>query len=452
MPSFFQNARVIASLSLLFPVIGFGCHVLAGIEDRETRSGSGGAGGSSSSTSSSGGVGGNGGGGTSSSGGGLTCFDKGAPHDPSCANYNCQQAGDPMTDKCGCGNCPHDCGEALCNGGRCDVVPMATVSQFAYAVATNGNAVYWASFIDGTPPHSYIHRLDFGDKDVTMPKILAEVEGTVRVLVADCENVYFAITDVVEEKIQYVGAEAQGGTPKDIAPGFIAKGVSAMAVDDRFLYFSITDNNVVQGVQAWPKGGKVTFLAPTAGRARSIVARNGFVYWTDEGNGQPNSGQIKRMRIPAGDIPWPPVADIVRKSAGNPQGLAVDQGFVYWIDVGDMQATLQKAVNTSGGPMMMDPPANTLAKLTTTINSQFPSNWLSVDDINVYFLEIFNGVGRIGRVNKNEPMPQPPIYIADGDNTPGGLSVYSFVSDPTRLYIAAPGGQGTNSRLFWVAK
>lgn len=329
---------------------------------------------------------------------------------------------------------------------------MATVPTFAYSVATNLKSVFMASFSDGAMKQSSIHRVEFDQKDVVSPPVIANTNGLVRLIVADCDFVYMAITTGFQQgSIKYVNANAmQPEVPQVIVDEPKAGNVSAMAVDDRFLYYYAEESTLNRGVWAWQKSTKMAMkISSTSGPVSAIVSPgDGFVYWTERPMG---SGRIMRARIPLiGELLQWQVAT-VRNQAGLPEGLAVDNMSVYWVNLTstDSNGKLRKAPKD---PAMSGQPDVPVAKIIADVPSEFPANWLAVDEKHIYFIHnrTFNMSGQIARSDKN--IAGNIVIMADSSNSTTPFSAYSLAADPRRIYFSAPGGPNSDSHVMWVAK
>ncbi len=333
---------------------------------------------------------------------------------------------------------------------------MAAATRRAYAVATNGQAVFWALYDDAGVGYTHIHRLEYDAKDVASPQSLTQFDGYVVNLVADCKHVYFAIRGLGPETIQraaVINNDAMSPPPEVVDPSLAAEEVTAMTVDDQFLYFGGRYGNSFQ-LRAWRKDGgqEAQTVDTTNGPITGIVVHDKRLYWIDAGSSVVNPGQIKGANIPAPGDNWMP--QLIRKNAGTGQSLAVDGANVYWIQAGDIvpgDLRVRKAPNKLAPPgNVLDGPDQALAVRDKPGISNLPANWLAVDDNYVYFVDEdkIGGVGSIARVQKNGP-PTTKLTIAAKPD----FTAYSLVYDAHRIYIASPGGgMDSVSQVLWVAK
>jgi len=329
----------------------------------------------------------------------------------------------------------------------CNVQRMAKVNRFAYTIATNGEAIFWAAF-DEAMNNSYIYRLEFSDVDDDSPVIVGETKGIVRLIVADCDYVYMAVTGDGIETIRKVHAVGNPEVAVDIASNLAAVNVNAMAVDQDYVYFSAMDN-ANNEIRAWRKSGEVRTVAKTVDRVTGMVRHGNFLYWADVGANQ-LPGQIKRAMIPDGSGTWTP--ETIRKNAGRPFGLAVDEMFVYWVDLNSMDGMrkLRKSPAVKAPPVEL--PDIPVAMINVNNASSFPANWLSVDGEYVYFIDnLANGAGTISRTRK-QIMPAPTESLASMANSMVPFSAYSLITDAKRVYFAAPADPAAGSSVLWVAK
>jgi hypothetical protein len=325
---------------------------------------------------------------------------------------------------------------------------MGTVSYFAYAVTTNGDAVFWAS-IDAMANKSYIYRLEFNDVDPMSPKIIGETDGLVRLIVADCDYVYMAVTGISKETIRKVPVNA---VPSEIAVDIVANmtavGVNAMEVDQEYVYFSVSDSGTNE-VRAWHKGDEVKTVSTTLDRVTGLQRRDNYLYWADFGTAQA-PGQIRRAAIPKLGLAWN--VETIRKNAGRPFGFTVDDSTMYWIDLDSMDPlgnNVRKApLLAPGSPELSDKPAT---KVKVQSAPPFPANWLVGDANYLYFIDVDQGVGSISR-SKKQALPDAATTIASYINSPVAFNAYSLTTDARRIYITAPADPATGSKVLWVSK
>lgn len=332
-----------------------------------------------------------------------------------------------------------------CSGTACPATVMMDIQSVAYAVTTNGQAVYWAVTTDeGSPGHTEIYRMDIAATGTSPAQLVTAMDGKVYSMAADCKDLYFAIDGITGQPIKRVPLNAVNeATQQELGLGVTTEGVTAMAASDPFLFFATRAGNKVE-LRAWPMGdGPVTVVDSTIGAIHGIVVRDHRVYWIDEG-GQVTPGQIKGADFPMpGKLQWQPQP--IRIDAGTGQSLAVDESSVYWVDVGNSmtETMVYKAPNKLllGGPLSRE----TMASFGKATTSDKPANWLSVDDHYLYVLDVTSGSGKVMRVNKGPApyMPEEVLVRAD-------FNVHGFVADNRRLYISAP--SQSISHLLWVAK
>lgn len=333
-----------------------------------------------------------------------------------------------------------------CEGSRCLVGTMASVSQFAYGVATNGKAVFFPAFNDNGNGifHTNIYRVEFDGTPGTKWQSLTDFQGRVFALAVDCENVYFAIDNGAgPPTIRYVRADAYDADPMDFVSGLVAEAVDAIAVDGEFVYWVANAGDA--GVKAWRKGGAVETVANgTSGHfITGLAIRDGYVYWASQ-SGMPMDGKISRAKIPAKGVAWSP--ETVRSNAGRPQGLAVDDDSVYWVD---LNAVVQMPKLRKASREFSLVPDIPLANVQMPQPPNFPATWLAVDDEYVYFIDSPGSGGAvIARSNKKIASKE---IIADNQNSAQPFSAHALVADGERVYFSAP-ASGSDSRIMWVSK
>jgi len=440
-----QSAISIGFFTFASFSLGFGCHLIAGIEDRGLADGGGGANSSnagtagtstsdSSSSSSSSGMGGAGGGG----GGPLSC-NKGPPVLPACEGVSCENT---EFNGCHCGKCYSDCGVGQtfgCMNGICSPTSLVKIqNKRIHRTTTNGIAVYFPAFVEGTPG-SDIFTVPFDG--MSPPTLLntSVIDGYVHVVDADCDRVYAA-----SMKQSGQGTDGlffvplSGGAPKPIpAPaGETVAGVESIVHSDTHVFWTYFG-----GVGVWQKD------APTSSKiqlelnykALGMAIHNGELFW-NENDFMINQSQVRRaMMAPNGTLQVGPTITTYSGWCGH---LAVDSMNVYWIgpDQAGGSAILWTDKNTMGGTpqvLISSPDGNSIG---APIVADDDSEW-------IYFLTEGGGTTRTYRTTK------PGAFMQVTEEVQKKLvDVRWLVGAKNRLYLVTPkqGDMPQYGLIDWV--
>ncbi len=347
--------------------------------------------------------------------------------------------------------CGHDCGGGVCVDSVCQVVQPIAPNGYVYAVATNGEYIFYASYteVSGVLPKSAIYRIGLGPGTEAPVKLTTDFNGKVRHIAATCDNVYWAVTRETVNMtsstphIARVSITTMVATPSVVASP--ADDVVAMAAEgDLVVWASNAVATGVKGIKAVRGAGQVELVAATAplsGLFADVAIRDGYVYWSTVDTMR--MGRIFRAPIPTSGGSWGTPID-VRMMAGLPESIAVDRNTVYWVDY-----------FSSGPPVIRKAPADdpsagdiTIGSLSPTPLGDVPSAWLAVDDRNVYAVDTNSGTGSVVRFGLE--MNSPKDVIASSMNSMVALNVHAITLDLRRVYIAAPSAAG--SHVSWVAK
>ena len=239
----------------------------------------------------------------------------------------------------GVGVVPTDASSAgveIATGGSSDVFALGGT------IATNGTTVYWA---DGNFPSGSV---DSVAASGTNRATIASVDEPIGVAF-DATNVYFSTFGSSDNAVgTIVKQPLAGGAPTVLASNL--ETVGPIAIDATNVYWS----DMFGGVASVPIAtGAVTTLVPPQytlppstildDSPAAIAVANGNVYWTSTPLDGSSPGTIDAVSTSGG------AARVVATPATRPTGLAVDDTFVYWSEVGPI---------TSGGGLGVPPIAD----------------------------------------------------------------------------------------------
>lgn len=430
--------------------LGIGCHVLAGLEEREVTGGAGGASSSSSgdvtSTSSSGMASSSSGSGSSSSGmggagGGPTYMCGGGPPIlEACSTETCMSA-DVLSNGCHCGGCEKDCGVGVtfgCMKGICAPKPFVRLENVRiHRAATNGGAVYFPTFIENDP-RSHIHVVSFEGDLWPQPLTTTPIDGYVHVLDVDCSHVYAA-----SAKQSGLGSDAiwqvpiSGGDPKPIPlpDGEAAGEVANIVHNGTHVIWTYS-----RGIGYWQKGAPMsTRLVLGSGfKPYGLAIAGADLYWS-EYNMMTNESQIRHGTISASGIQ---LDSMLLKYSGRSGHLGVDQDSIYWIGqdaTGKYSILWTPRIQFGAAEQVLTPSPDTF-----TISGPIVVN---DDSQYIHFLTEGGGPTRTYRTTKagsiNPKTEEIPTAVVDE---------YWLLGDKKRLYLVTPknGNSPEYGQIDWV--
>jgi hypothetical protein len=260
-----------------------------------------------------------------------------------------------------CGACSHacGCGSTSCSAGLCASHVIASDQGAPVELAIHDGQLYW-----GTDASRTVSTAELATGTV---RVMFPGRTAVRGFAFDATRIYFsrAAFNIVEsgtlngsssgnftnhrepgaagvaadDKAAY-WATYDGGTaglirtkplgpPSTVDGSTLVSGLTSpdgVAVDATHIYFTThtqTGGTVQRVVKA---GGTPTVLASNQAAPHSLAVADGFVYWTDQGDGTPNTGSVQRVAVTGGPI------QILADHQPFPNTLALQGGDVYWTD------------------------------------------------------------------------------------------------------------------------
>jgi hypothetical protein len=438
--------------------LGFGCHVIAGVEDRELTSGSGGmtssgtvdtsATGNSaiatSGTMSSGSTGA-GSGATGSSGGGIPDFPctMGPIDEPNCNTLPPADCTPPnmIPPLCHCGGCNIQCGfGGSCDSGICKPKPLIqSPNTLIYRATVNAGAVYFST-LSNPGNTSNIRVVSFDGKNTPPPLNDVAIDGKVSAIDADCTNVYYSTVANEGSGVQALWSIPRtGGTPQQVpkpADGDVGESESIVH-NARHVFW--TDG---RGVGIWEIGNDTAsnrlFTAEDYFNAVGLAGDGSELYWTEIRDNDSESHLHRATINPDGSaivdkefMSYPGSLRHIAIDAANIYMLAKDAAAVWTVRY-VVRGNLMNATSTS---LTSPPSGHNLGEAIVADNS---------DDY-VYFLVESNGVVGTRRVKK------PGIMGNDIEIPTPLFNERWLVGGPKRLYLITP-NNGNFGQIDWVGR
>lgn len=224
----------------------------------------------------------------------------------------------------GVGRVPTDASSAgteIATGGTGDVFALGGT------IATNATTVFWA---DGDFPSGSV---DSVATSGTGRATIAQVDEPIGVAI-DATNIYFSTFGSSDNAVGTIVKQPLGGGASIVLASGLST-VGPIAIDSTTVYWS----DMFGGVASVPiAGGSVTTLVPPQytlppstildDSPAAIAVANGSVYWTSTPLDGTSPGTIDAVSTSGG------AARVVATPVTRPTGLAVDDTFVYWGEVG----------------------------------------------------------------------------------------------------------------------
>jgi hypothetical protein len=327
-------------------------------------------GGSSSGGSSTGGSSGGVGAAGTTSGTGGTSVDAGVDVD----GAGC---GDTLSNPQHCGRCNHDCCGGICVGGKCRPVVVHEGpdggNEAPQEVAVHGDYLYfWSSRITGV----FRVRMPGGPRDEVWNK-----KQHIAAIAVDATGLYVAgnddgsLTGLVERV-----PLGDGGSPQTILDGddvsgeitlddtFVYwrssrsiiyrvqkgtttlgrvgtfdQGLSTIAVSNEMVFFHTTANTG-QIVKVPRLGGNQLPLASAQRSVGGLAANRVYVFWSAT-----DAGSIRRVNVDGSSLQPTDLATIQMA----PQAVMADDVYVYWVNYGDPNGTLNAKLVGGGDQIVV---------------------------------------------------------------------------------------------------
>jgi hypothetical protein len=213
-------------------------------------------------------------------------------------------------------------------GGK--LLPITAPVAGGLAVATGPDGIYWVTGQPAPAVKNVVHT-DFGGKVTT---VLASAQREPTALAVDATHAYWS--DYVDDDSGAGGVRRvplAGGAPETLAAH---RSLVSLTLDETHVYYLFGGTSEASwkdgALYAIPKQGGAPLLVADglAGTGRVAVDAT-HAYWTEA-----YSFTVRRAPKHGGP------AETLVKVDGNPQGIAVDDAAVYWVDPG-AQAVMKLA-------------------------------------------------------------------------------------------------------------
>ncbi|HEY3802680.1 MAG TPA: hypothetical protein VGL61_08720 [Kofleriaceae bacterium] len=215
------------------------------------------------------------------------------------------------------------------SGSGLEIVQSSSGAAFALGgtIATNGSMVYWA---DGDFPSGTVDSVPAGGGTRTM---IAQTDEPLGVAI-DATNIYWSTFGSSDDAVgTIVKQPLAGGAPTVLASGLST--VGAIAIDDTNVYWT----DMFGAVASVPiAGGTVKTLVPAQyalppntildDSPVGIAVIDGTVYWASTPLDGSSPSTIDSVSIDGG------TPAVIATPATTPRGIAVDDQFVYWSEIG----------------------------------------------------------------------------------------------------------------------
>jgi hypothetical protein len=304
-------------------------------------------------------------------------------------SYGC---GDTQTDPLHCGVCGHDCLGGACVAGQCQASVVAWGQAYPCCIRLDAENVYW---LNSDSPDGALQVVPKSGGTATA---LVAPLGSPTGLVLDESHAYWASMD----DSSVARAPLGGGAPEALAPGGQLF-PTFLAVDANDLY--CTDWNLYAVARVAKTGGAWTTLVSNENSPSAIVVAGATLVWGNSGV-DVIDGAIRRMAIDATAVP-----STLASALRWPTGLVLSGDYVYWTNNGDGDpasltgSVMRVLVTGSAEP--------------ETLASGLPCPvGIAVDDSGVYWTDAC--ANTLSRVRLGETTVEP---IASGLASPGELAV-----------------------------
>jgi hypothetical protein len=269
---------------------------------------------------------------------------------------------DLTTSVANCGSCGHvcGCGSTSCTDGVCDAHVLAPSQGAPVAIALHAGTLYWGNDADRTvstvpiaggspsvlyPGRTAVRGFAFDDTRVYFTRNVFNIveaglldgsssgnftnqqEPGATGIASNASAAYWTNGGSGAIRTRSLGAPAASGGTTLISGQLHPDGI---ALDATALYWANHDASNGEIVKMPIAGGPSTPVASGRANPHSVVVASGYVYWTEQGDGTPNTGSVQRAPVDSdGD------AGAITTFADHqpmPSAIAVDASNVYWTD------------------------------------------------------------------------------------------------------------------------
>lgn len=168
------------------------------------------------------------------------------------------------------------------------------------------------------------------------PQLLLTVDALgagYRTLATDRESLYLSTADG-----RILKMSRDGGEPRELVSD--RRGIQAIAVDDKSVYFSVANDAPGEVVRVPKTGGTPVVLASMQQGPRAIAFDDANVYWTNTGD-----GSVMKVVKDGGSAPV-----VVAAGQASPCGLSVSQGQLLWTNAAAADGAVMKLALAGGAP------------------------------------------------------------------------------------------------------
>ncbi len=238
---------------------------------------------------------------------------------------------DLQADGHNCGACGHDCQGGACDSGWCGPVALGAYDDEPSYLAVDDVYVYWAEWNQ----RQIWRQAQDGSAD---PELVADWSaqwaGYAKYIWVDDTNVYIAALQSFSDSDALARTSKAGGGPVEMLGTAKAGSLAFGAVYEggKFFWTDGDDSGLDWVVRAdLPALQPVTLTSDQLGvQGMSLAYRGGYVYWaTRDGSNR------KVLRVPEDGG----AVQTVASNLTSPWKVAVDDDFVYWIDVEGLKRT-----------------------------------------------------------------------------------------------------------------
>jgi hypothetical protein len=327
--------------------------------------------------------------------------------DAACVNV------DLTSDTKNCGACAHDCLGGACTGGKCNAVAVVATTGQPFALAVDGNNLY---FSDVVGPNGTVNKIDKLAVNGTATSIATTTDPLIYYMQIDSTGIY-----VTSGSVSYSNGKGvvetfhpDGSGKRTIAATDIPAG---LVIDSANTYFADLKGSP-QAIHVAPKvggdGGAPVLSTPEP--QAELLAIDGLrLFWTQDRN---TTGSIRRCTLPA-------CLDKVDLSTNvdAPGMIAAAGGNVYYGTFDTIYRVGEGAsAGTSGTP---------IAK------NQAQPAWIAVDDKDIYWLNTGTLAQQFanGSVRRCPIVGGVPACVGDGDVVAtSAKNPRMIVMDPVAVY------------------
>jgi len=324
---------------------------------------------------------------------------------------------DLQTDSTNCGSCGHDCQGSTCSSGFCLPTVAASASSPIWGLAVTPDSLYWTQQGLG----GAVAQKPFGSG--TQIQTVADGLADPRGIAVDTINAYWVgYADTSVQQIELIGTPGSQTidwplSPPDGGGGSYGQPIAVASDGQSVFWVTYQAPGEILSLPIGNPGAQAPHVIHSGDKNPIALAVDGAnVYWADYGTPvMPDyNGCIYQIDKNSDNGNPPAIALTHDCNEANPNGIAIDENNVYWVD--HLNPGWVKMVPIGGGTVV------TLAGNVTSEGGPYAIATLpSTMDTNVYWTD--DDDNTVKSISKTAAAGTAPTVLALMQQTPRAIAV-----------------------------